>query len=147
MGDVPSSPSPSPSGTRRGVHLVCLALLACLFAYVLVARWVRPLFLDEKIDVEATLVERIDPRIDPNTATWGELAARLPGIGEVRANEIVTYREGRRAELGADDGTPVFRVPDDLQAVRGIGPKTVELIAPHLRFPEDVDTGAGRDLE
>ena len=73
--------------------------------------------------------------LDPNTAPWWELTV-LPGIGEHRARAIVAYREA------AEDVTlTAFRSANDLAQVRGIGPRTVERIRPHLRFPSD----AGHD--
>lgn len=71
--------------------------------------------------------------IDPNTAPWWELTV-LPGIGEQRARAIVAFREAT-AKAGA--ATVVFRSAEDLAQVRGIGPRTVERIKPHLRFPEE----------
>ena len=57
-------------------------------------------------------------RIDLNSATAGELEA-LPGIGEVKANAIVTYRN----EVGP------FSSVEEVVEVRGIGPATLEAIA------------------
>ncbi len=73
----------------------------------------------------------VDSRVDPNTATWTELAS-LPGIGEVLAKRIVEYRQGK---AGRPDKV-VFRQPADLEAVRGVGPKTVAKLAKHLKFPK-----------
>ena len=69
-------------------------------------------------------------RLDPNTATEEELD-RLPGIGPAAARAIVESRnaEGAFPEAGA------------LTRVRGIGPATVERLAPHLTLPP---AGAGR---
>jgi DNA uptake protein ComE-like DNA-binding protein len=75
----------------------------------------------------------VEFKVDPNTAGWAELAG-LPGIGEVLAKRIVEYRQGQVTANGGR--TVVFRRPEDLDAVRGIGPKTVEKLAKHLRFPE-----------
>lgn len=58
-----------------------------------------------------------DERIDPNRAPETELD-RLPGVGPSTARAIVAAREG-----GA-----VFRRPEDLLAVRGIGEATLERI-------------------
>lgn len=60
-------------------------------------------------------------RLDPNTASAAELD-RLPGVGPSTAASIV---------LARDTGL-IFRVPDDLAAVRGIGARTVEDLVPFL---------------
>lgn len=74
---------------------------------------------------------QVESKVDPNTATWAELAS-LPGIGEVLAKRIVEYRQGK---AGRPDKV-VFRQPADLEAVRGVGPKTVAKLAKHLKFPK-----------
>jgi len=62
-------------------------------------------------------------KLDPNTATIAELR-RLPGVGPVRAQAIVTERvSGGR-----------FRSPSDLARVPGIGPHAVKALTPHLAF-------------
>ena len=61
-------------------------------------------------------------RINPNTAPPASLM-RLPGIGRVRAMDILAGRK----ELPFDSAA-------DLERVRGIGPKTVEKMAPYLTF-------------
>ena len=69
--------------------------------------------------------------VDPNTAPWWELTA-VPRIGPATAMKIVDAR--RRL---ADGGHPVFESAGDLDVVRGIGPVTVQRIAPYLRFGVD----------
>lgn len=61
-------------------------------------------------------------RIDPNRARVAELEL-LPGLGRERAEAIVLHRvrHGR------------FRSADEVGAVHGIGPKTLESIRPWLR--------------
>ena len=86
--------------------------------------------------VAIRFVEPVDsPRygVDPNTASWPDLAL-LPEIGEQTARAIVKYREARLGEERNDGFACVFRRPEDLIPVRGIGPKTVAHLAPHLRF-------------
>lgn len=73
--------------------------------------------------------------IDPNRAPWWELTV-LPQIGETLANEIIRYRKASRDYPSGSDGGPVFRRAADLAKVRGIGPKTVQRIAPHLWLDE-----------
>lgn len=62
-------------------------------------------------------------RLDPNTASEEQLR-RLPGIGPVRARDIVEARGGGR-----------FLTPEDLLRVRGVGEATLSRLAPHLAFP------------
>jgi DNA uptake protein ComE-like DNA-binding protein len=68
-------------------------------------------------------------RIDPNTAPWWELAS-LPRIGETMARRIVEARTAHRGDA------PAFTRLEDLDQIRGIGPKTLEAVAPHLIFPD-----------
>lgn len=58
-----------------------------------------------------------------NTASEQELQ-RLPRVGPAIAARIVAYRQ----EVGP------FRRPEDIQEVRGIGPKTFEKMAPWIRL-------------
>lgn len=67
-------------------------------------------------------------RVDVNRANWPELA-QLPGIGETRARQIVESRE--------NEGP--FRNANDLQRIKGIGPKTVERIARYVTVRESHD--------
>jgi competence protein ComEA len=69
----------------------------------------------QPIEIERQRALPLDYRIDINTATWVEWI-QLPGIGEVLARRIVDDRD--------TNGT--FKDVDDLQRVKGIGPKTVE---------------------
>ncbi len=62
-------------------------------------------------------------RVDPQTATAREIEA-LPGIGPAIARRIV---EARASGV-------VFRRAADLRRVRGVGPRTLERIAPFLVF-------------
>jgi competence protein ComEA len=72
-------------------------------------------------------IDRADPlvarfEVDVNTADWPELI-QLPGIGPTLARRIVDTRQT----------SGLFREPDDLRRVRGIGPKTLERMRPYLR--------------
>lgn len=68
-------------------------------------------------------------RINPNTASVASLV-RLPGIGKARALDIIHYRQTHASD------EPVFKTASDLEAIKGIGPKTAEKLAPWLTFDE-----------
>ncbi len=67
----------------------------------------------------------LQSRINPNQANLSSLV-RLPGIGIGKATAIAAYRDNTNS-------TP-FTNAQDLQKVKGIGPKTVEKIGQWLTF-------------
>ena len=71
--------------------------------------------------------------LDANRAPWWELTV-LPRIGETMARRMVDYRTKSQNRSPGDGPIRVFHSAPDLDGVRGIGPKTVLRIAPHLRF-------------
>ena len=72
----------------------------------------------------------LESRINPNDAPAASLI-RLPGIGAARALAIVAYREDFSKK---DSNNPAFRNCDDLQKVKGIGPKTIQNMSEWLKF-------------
>ena len=73
---------------------------------------------------------KLESRINPNDASAASLV-RLPGIGIGKAGAIVAYRDNFSEQ---DGNSPAFRNRDDLQKVKGIGPKTVQNISKWLKF-------------
>jgi DNA uptake protein ComE-like DNA-binding protein len=71
---------------------------------------------------------QLQDRINPNDAPPASLM-RLPGIGTTRAGAIMLYRRS----FGKSDNQ-AFRNCDDLQNVKGIGPKTAQNICQWLKF-------------
>jgi DNA uptake protein ComE-like DNA-binding protein len=57
---------------------------------------------------------------------------RLPGVGPQRAQAIVDYR----TKIEGERGSPAFRDLKDLDSVPGLGPVTVQVLAPYLRFSD-----------
>jgi hypothetical protein len=112
-------------GRRIHPYVVAAVLLA------LIATWAGARSLD-RFDARTPLPQ-IDSKIDVNRAPWWELTL-LPGIGEGKAKALVEFRAVQRAKNGWDEDQSVFRSPEDLQQVHGIGPKTVERMAPFVRF-------------
>lgn len=72
----------------------------------------------------------LESKINPNEATAVSLM-RLPGIGIGRAEAIIAYREYLKS---SEQGGVVFERAEDLQKVKGVGPKTVDSIGEWLRF-------------
>ncbi len=72
----------------------------------------------------------LDESINPNEAPVSSLV-RLPGIGISRAEAIVAYRNTFSKE---DSSSRAFGDSDDLQKIKGIGPKTVQNISQWLTF-------------
>lgn len=98
---------------------VCVLLCVC-FASSLVR--FKPAFGGDEI--------QLAEKINPNDAPIASLV-RLPGIGVVRAEAIVAYRKHFAEQ---EDGSAAFQDCNDLQKVKGIGPKTVQDISEWLRF-------------
>jgi len=94
---------------------ICLCLVLSGFLFVGV--------LADKNDEQ---VIKIASRINPNTASIGSLM-RLPGIGPSRANAIVEYRSNCGRQKAFDSA-------DEMQVIKGIGPKTVEKMERLLCF-------------
>jgi competence protein ComEA len=122
-----SDASPGGKPERRtnpealAVVSVLVALLVVLVAHVLVSRW-----LGRELPLERLPEHRFDYQLDVNTANQMELI-HLPGIGPKLADRIVADREANGP----------FRSLDDLERVRGIGPKLARDIAPYLRWPAE----------
>jgi competence protein ComEA len=99
-----------------GLIAVALGLLAV--HWMRLAGWQgRP------VEIDRLPPQAYEFRVDVNRATWIEWT-QLDGIGDGLARRIV---EDRR-----QNGP--FRSIDDLQRVKGIGPKTVERLRPWLRI-------------
>ena len=100
---------------------VIAVFIAVVFLCCFTARCLRP----ERPDA----IE-LESRINPNNASTASLV-RLPQIGPSRAAAIIVYRESISR---SDSSRAAFRGCDDLQKVKGIGPKTVENLRKWLKF-------------
>ena len=83
-------------------------------------------------------LRRIEIRIesDPYTADASALAA-IPNLGEVKAREIVEYRQNF-----ATQHRPACRRSNsaqDLMMIKGIGPGTASNMEPYLIFPQRIN--------
>ena len=117
----PAEESLRPPLLRRADQAVVAALvmlsLVGMAAYYVVQGGLRGGLIE--IDRASPLEARF--RVDLNQAEWPELS-QLPEVGETLARRIVESRSVNGP----------FRDNDDLQRVRGIGPRTMERIKPYL---------------
>lgn len=123
---------PRPLLKRLDQVVVALASLAALVS--IVGYWaVQGGTRGRLIDIDRAPRQTVQFQLDVNAAQWPELTV-LPGIGESLARRIVESRRERGP----------FADLEDLQRVRGIGPKTLEQIRPFVRpIPAQQDV-AGR---
>lgn len=90
-------------------------------------------FVSHLGDIESAVSRceiELEVRINPNDAAVESLA-RLPGLGIARAAAIVAYRESSAKKNGDHRA---FENSDDLQKVKGIGPKIAYNVSEWLKF-------------
>ena len=109
---------------RRG-DLIVLTALAAAALLALMLDWPsRTPCPQNAVPIDRLRVAQAAERLNPNTASAASLR-RLPMIGRVKAQAIVDYRLAAASQ-------PAFRRPQDLDAVSGIGPATIQRLRPHL---------------
>ncbi len=113
-------PSPNPTPTNHTL-LTAAALLLTTLATLAIA--LNTPAEPPPTPTTALTTASVAARININTATPAELRA-LPRIGPTLAERIATERDRRGP----------FRSLNDLDAVKGIGPKTLEQLAPLIDF-------------
>jgi competence protein ComEA len=128
---------PKPSGPRPLLRRMDQAAVASLIALALGAMglywFVKGGHRGELIEIDRAEPLTARYLVDINKADWPELA-ELPELGETLARRIVDSR--------ADAGP--FADHEDLLRVRGIGPRTLEIMKPYLLPMPDQDDVAGR---
>lgn len=91
---------------------------------LVIIRNINDLVSDEEIEINVMQeVEPDDSKININTADLSKLKD-IPGIGDVKANSIIMYRE--------DNGG--FKTIEELKNVDGIGEKTFEKIKDNIKI-------------
>jgi competence protein ComEA len=86
----------------------------------------------EQAPPAASSGQTADGKVILNSAGIDDLM-RLPGIGKKRAENILALRE----RLGR------FKSPSDLLRVKGIGPKSLRKMLPHLVLDANTKSGSG----
>jgi competence protein ComEA len=102
---------------QAAVAVLVLVALAAVVAWWLYYGGSR----DQLVEIDQAPPQTAAFQVDVNQADWPELA-QLPGIGPTLARRIIESRQ--------TDGP--FQNHDDLQRVRGIGPKTLDKLRPYL---------------
>lgn len=117
----PAAPGGAPL-LRRTDQLV-LAAAAAMALAAMIGYWaIRGGFSGGLIELERADSIPTQFWVDLNQADWAELA-QIPGVGESLARRIVESR----------DSAGPFVDHEDLQRIRGIGPRTLETMRPFLR--------------
>ncbi len=130
------------SGLERAVLVVTLCFLLVTVGWFLLGdadRTITRIQVENPPDAVQTLPQPQNPapgilegeRINLNTTSAGDLT-RLPGIGEVKAQAIVTYRETQGP----------FETPEELTRVSGIGEATLEKLKPYITVTDAEGGGA-----
>jgi competence ComEA-like helix-hairpin-helix protein len=115
---------------QRRILIVLLAILCVAFVVKIVR---NPQFIPDPQTGTGPRAADLATQLDPNSATWEEFAA-IPTLGETRAKAIVAYRDKQQA---AHPGEAVFKKPEDLTHVKGIGKAISANIKPYLAFPAE----------
>jgi hypothetical protein len=115
----------------RPQRRVLVLLLLILCPALLVRYACNTAYIPDPPPPHGPRYDEVADKIDPNTADVATLAA-LPMLGDKRAQDIVEYRERKRA---AEPERIVFRRPEDLAAIKGFGRASIDTLRPYLHFP------------
>lgn len=136
---IPPAPQPHGPDNRPRLWLrrsdqVFVGTLLAAGLVLLTLHWVRLSDWGRKtVEVDRLPAGKYRYTVDVNKATWVEWA-QFEGIGETLAKRIVADRESRGR----------FANVDDVQRVRGIGPKKLEDMRPYLTI-EPTEATASRE--
>lgn len=126
---IPTAPPQAPRAGER-----VLAALAFIVGTILVLAAYSPRLTNRPLELRRG--EAFTYSIDLNRADRSELM-QAPGIGPKRADAIIA----NRTSVGD------FKTPDDLDRVKGFGPKLLEQATPHITAkgsPSTKSTGTGK---
>ena len=102
---------------QRAIAFLVVAAMAVIVLHLGIQYWISQGF----VDIDAAQRDIAEFRADLNSADWPELA-NLPGFGETLARRIVDYRRQHGP----------FRSVEELENVRGIGPRKLARIRIYL---------------
>jgi hypothetical protein len=127
----PKSEAPAAFALTLPQRRALLFLLSILFIILAARLACNPTFVSNPQPERPPRFDQLADRLDPNTADVNDLIA-LPTLGEKRAEAIVEFREKQRARGRPE---PIFHTAEDLLAIKGFGPATVDTMRPYLTFP------------
>ena len=110
----------SPQSQKEQIRIQSLAFFLAIGICMMLSAFYALLYMHTTAN-HAKMV--LDDKVNPNEDSMISIS-RLPSLGQSKAKAIVEYRQ---------DGH-VFENADDLDKVKGIGPKTVENVRPYLKF-------------
>ncbi|HBO43795.1 MAG TPA: hypothetical protein DD670_07665, partial [Planctomycetaceae bacterium] len=126
MSEAPHEKPPLSGGPfwlRRADQAAIAWLVAAALLGTVVWRWTHGGARGDLVEIERAEPISVRFTVDVNTADWPELTL-LPRVGETLSQRIIDSRESEGP----------FLSHDDLQRVKGIGPRTVEQLQPYLEF-------------
>jgi competence ComEA-like helix-hairpin-helix protein len=109
---------------------VIVVFIAVAFSFCFAALCLRSGRFQRLLTQSSAEAVKLESRVNPNNASAASLV-RLPQVGPSRAAAIVAYRE---SVSRGDSSGAAFRSCDDLQKVKGIGPKTARNLCEWLKF-------------
>lgn len=92
--------------------------------------WPKTQTIPKSMLITSQKISELKSTINPNNTSWASLA-RLPGFGRQKARNLIKYRQQYKA---ANNQKNPFNSAEDLQKVKGIGPKTVDKIRKYITF-------------
>jgi DNA uptake protein ComE-like DNA-binding protein len=117
---------------RTSSQRVGLALIGLALGLFLAYRWrANPAVVDYPQAAPGDRATELQKTVDPNLADVETLCS-VPGISVAVAKAIVEYREKYAED---HPGQTAFKVPGDLDLVKGVGQATIKKIEPYLSFP------------
>lgn len=116
------------SPSQRGVVIAFILIFSGALLYRVYA---NRQYVSNPPPAHGARYEELADRLDPNTASWQDLAA-IPQLGQKRAKAIVAARESWHR---LDPHHITYAKAEDLLIVPGIGAAMVENLRPYLMFP------------
>ncbi len=115
------------TGSQRGV---VIGFVVALAIGLLIRLKFNPTYISDPQPAQPARFNALADRLDPNTATWQDLAV-LPQLGESRAKDVIAYRE---EFVAAHPGELAFNKLEDLLRIKGFGVAMIQTLNPYLMF-------------